>query len=64
MLSDPEKKFMTMPDKVFRGGVTNDVMCAAVELVLQADDGKGDTEKVDRIASPRQPPEKVQGEIA
>jgi hypothetical protein len=34
-------------------------MCAAIELFLQVDDCEGNTEKVNRVTGPCQPPEKV-----
>ena len=37
--------------------VTDNVMSTAIELVLQVDDSEGNTEKVDRVAGPSQPPE-------
>ena len=42
------------------GVVTDNVMRWAVELFLQVHNGERDTEKVDRVASPSQPPGKVE----
>ena len=35
--------------------MTDDVMRGPIELFLQVDDGEGDAEKVDGVASPGQP---------
>lgn len=38
-------------------GVTNDALCASVELISKGRDTQRDTEEVNRVASPCQPPE-------